>query len=63
MTSQQVKIRLIEKNLRVIDLARRWNRPLSTVSQVVNRKMKSAELERKLARALDVSVEELRAVN
>lgn len=63
MNAAQVKIKLIERNLRVTDLARRWNRPMSTVSLVVNRKLKSAALERKLALAIGVSVEELRGGN
>lgn len=61
MTPQEIKIRMIEKGIRQIDLVKEWKEPRATISMLINRKLKSAELERKLARKLGVSVEQLRA--
>jgi hypothetical protein len=63
MTPSEVKIKLIEKGLRQSDLARKWKRPMGTVCMLVNRRFKSKELERKLAREIGVTVEELRGDN
>ena len=60
MTPSEVKIKLIEKGIKQSDLAKRWKRPVATVSMLVNRRFKSEELERKLARAIGVKVEDLR---
>jgi hypothetical protein len=60
MTPSEVKIKLLEKGIRQADLAKKWKRPMGTVCMLVNRRFKSNELERKLARAIGVSVEELR---
>jgi transcriptional regulator with XRE-family HTH domain len=60
MDATDIKIKLLQRGITQLDLARRWKRPMSTVSMLVNRKMKSRELERKLARALNIPVEELR---
>ena len=59
MTAREIKQRLKEKNLRQIDLVKKWRKPSGTVAQLVNRKMKSKRLDKRLAKVLEVSVEEL----
>jgi hypothetical protein len=60
MTAREIKARLAEKNIRQIDLAKKWRLPTGTIAQLVNRKMKSERLDKRLARLLDLSMEELR---
>jgi transcriptional regulator with XRE-family HTH domain len=60
MRAREIKAKLAEKNIRQIDLAKKWRLPTGTVAQLVNRKMKSARLDKRLARVLEVTVEELR---
>jgi hypothetical protein len=60
MTPTEIKIKLIQRGITQTMLAEKWGRPLSTVSMVVNKKMRSRNLERKLARAIGVSVKDLR---
>lgn len=60
MTAKEVKQRLAERNIRQVDLAKKWKLPTGTVAQLVNRKMKSARLDRRLARAIGVTFEKLR---
>ena len=60
MRPMEIKARLKAKGLTQGDLSRKWKKSRSTVSFLVNRKMTSAELERKLAEILDVAVAELR---
>ena len=62
MTARQIKARLAEKNIRQIDLAEKWGVRACTVAQLVNRKMKSARLEKRLAAVLGVTREELRGL-
>ena len=59
MTAREIKQRLKEKNLRQIDLVKKWRKPSGTVAQLVNRKMKSKKLDRRLAKVLEIPVEEL----
>jgi len=61
MTPQKIKIKMIELGIRSVDLVREWKEPKSTISMLINRKLVSAELERKLARKLGIKVAELRA--
>ena len=60
MTPSEIKIKLIQRGLTQADLAERWGRPASTVSMIINQKMRSRDLERKLARAIGVRLEDLR---
>ena len=60
MNARQIKARLDEKKIRQIDLAKKWKLPTGTVSQLVNRKMKSLRLDKRLAKELDIPVEVLR---
>ena len=59
MTAREIKQRLEEKNLRQIDLVKKWRLPSGTVAQLVNRKMKSKKLDKRLAELLEIPVEEL----
>ena len=59
MTAREIKQRLKEKNLRQIDLVKKWRKPSGTVAQLVNRKMKSRKLDKRLAKVLEIPVEEL----
>ena len=59
MTAREIKQRLKEKNLRQIDLVKKWRKPSGTVAQLVNRKMKSKKLDKRLAKVLEIPVEEL----
>lgn len=60
MNAREVKQRLAEKNVRQVDLAKKWKLPTGTIAQLVNRKMKSERLDRRLARVLGITLEELR---
>lgn len=60
MTARQIKAQLAEKKIRQRDLAKKWRLPSCTISQLVNRKMKSARLEKRLALVIGVTPEELR---
>ena len=60
MNARQIKAKLAEKNIRQVDLVKKWRLPSATVSQFVNRKIKSARLDKRLAKELGLSVEELR---
>lgn len=60
MTAAQIKRLLQVMGIRQVDICRKWKAPGPTVSALVNRKFKSDRLERRLARLLNVSVEELR---
>ncbi len=60
MTPIQVKTLLAIKKVRQVDLARRWKVRTCTVSQLVNRKTVSKRLDKRLARVLGVTFEELR---
>lgn len=60
MTAKEVKQRLAERNVRQVDIAKKWKLPTGTIAQLVNRKLKSERLDRRLARLLGVTVEELR---
>lgn len=60
MTGRQIKRLLGEKQIRQVDLAKKWRLPTGTIAQLVNRKMKSRRLDERLARVLGVTLEELR---
>lgn len=62
MTPKEIKAKLKEKKIKQVDICRAWNKPASTISMLVNRRMKSAALEKRLARKLGITVEELRAL-
>ena len=58
--SEEFKQKLKEKNLTQAKLAKRLNVSTAAMALFVNGKMTSARLERGLARALGVKLEELR---
>jgi hypothetical protein len=60
MTATEIKVKLLQKGIRQTDLARKWGKPLGTVSRVVNRTLQSRALETKLARAIGVTLNQLR---
>lgn len=60
MKAKEIKQKLIENNIRQIDLVKKWRIPSCTVSLLVNRKLKSKRLDRRLARAIGVPFEVLR---
>lgn len=60
MTSTEIKVKLLLKGIKQKDLAIKWNKPVSTVSRLVNRTLESRALEIKLARTIGVSLAELR---
>lgn len=60
MTPRQIKARLAEKGINQAALCRMWRKPRVTISYLVNRKMTSFVLEKKLARLLGVSLDYLR---
>lgn len=63
MTAREVKQKLAAQNVRQIDLAKKWKLPTGTIAQIVNRKMKSKRLDRRLARVLGITLNELRGEN
>lgn len=60
MTGKDVKRRLDELGIRQIDLAKKWKLSTATVNKFVNREFTSERLDKRLARELRVTVEELR---
>jgi hypothetical protein len=58
MTARQIKAELAKKKIRQVDLAKKWHLPTGTVSQLVNRKMKSERLYKRLAKELGMTFEE-----
>ena len=60
MNALEIKTRLKEKKIKQSELARRFKVGNPAIHYLVNRKFKSARLEKRLARILGVSVEELR---
>lgn len=60
MTPEEIKSRLDEKGLSQGRLARRFRIAKTTAHLLVNRKMTSARLDRRLAKELGVTVAELR---
>lgn len=60
MTAAQIKRLMKDRGITQGDIRRKWKAPKATVSALVNRKFKSDRLEKKLARILEVTVEELR---
>jgi transcriptional regulator with XRE-family HTH domain len=60
MTAKEIKILLKAKKLSQRELSRRWKKSLSAVHFLIEGKLQSAALERRLARTLGVSVEEIR---
>lgn len=53
MTSSQVKQLLKDNNLRYRDVGRRWRVTPQMVSDFINRKTKSARLERRLQKLIE----------
>lgn len=60
MTPQQIKSRLREMHLSQEDLARRFGKSRTTIHFLIAGRLKSERLEKRLARTLGVTVEELR---
>lgn len=60
MTPEEIKDRLRERGLTQGDLHRAWKETRATISLLVNKKMKSQRLEKKLAKIMDVSFEQFR---
>lgn len=60
MTPEQIKDRMTEKGLTVGTLARRFKKSHTAIHFLIKRQLKSEELDRRLARALGVKLEELR---
>jgi transcriptional regulator with XRE-family HTH domain len=60
MTAAQIKRIMKDKGITQGDIRRKWKAPKATVSALVNRKFKSDRLEKRLARVLGVTVEQLR---
>ena len=60
MTTAQIKRLMKEKGITQGDIRRKWKAPKSTISALVNRKFKSERLEKRLARVLGVTPEQLR---
>lgn len=61
MTPEEIKSRMKEKGLSERALAKRFKASPSSVHFLVNRKLTSARLDRKLARAIGVTLAELRS--
>lgn len=60
MTSQEIKARLKQKRVTQAALARKWGKSPATIHFLIERKLTSEALERKLARLLGVSIESLK---
>jgi lambda repressor-like predicted transcriptional regulator len=60
MTPQEIKARLASKNLTAYKLARRWRVSDTTLHFLIHGKMRSRDLERRLARVLGVKLKDLR---
>ncbi|HWP59484.1 MAG TPA: helix-turn-helix domain-containing protein [Candidatus Acidoferrales bacterium] len=60
MTAEEIKQKMKERNITQGDLVRRWKKPKVTISLLVNRRLTSERLEKRLARALGVTLNELR---
>jgi hypothetical protein len=60
MTSREIKRKLKEKGLSQTDLVKLFNSHHTTVHFLVNKKLRSQRLEKKLAKVLGVTFEELR---
>ena len=61
MTVEEIKSRLAEKGLSQGRLARRFRIAKTTAHLLVNKKLVSARLDRRLAKEFGVTVEELKA--
>ena len=59
MTAAEIKRKLKAKGITQTDLEKRFSVSDTAISFLVNRKMKSRRLEKRLARILGVTVEEL----
>jgi ribosome-binding protein aMBF1 (putative translation factor) len=60
MTSRQIKRKLKDKGLMQKDLVGLFDSHPTTIHFLVNKKLRSAKLEKKLARLLGVTLQELR---
>ena len=60
MTPSEIKSRLKAKRFKQKDLVKRFNASPTAISFLINGKLKSPRLEKRLARALGVTIEELR---
>lgn len=60
MTPEEIKAKLKEKKIRQSDLCRRWGEKPNTVHYLIKGTLKSARLERLLARAIGVKVSAIR---
>jgi plasmid maintenance system antidote protein VapI len=60
MNARQIRARMAEKNVRQVDLVKKWKVRASTVSMLINGQIASERLERRLARELGITFEQLR---
>jgi len=63
MTAEEIKHKLRILNIKQTDLAKAWGKSESAVSLVINRRLKSAEMDAALAAILGIKVEKLRTVS
>ena len=59
MTTQEIKARLKQKKLSYAALARRWGKSKTTIHFLIERRLTSQRLDKKLARVLGVTPAEL----
>lgn len=60
MTRREIKRKLAEKNIRQVDLAKKWRMKRAVVSQFINGDFTSARLDKRLAKEFGITVEQLR---
>ena len=60
MTPEEIKTLMKIRRIRQRDLVKRWKLPSCTVSALVNRKFKSDKLEKRLAKTIGVTLNQLR---
>lgn len=59
MTAEEIKKIMQAKGITQTDIRRRWRAPRATVSAAVNRRFESEKWNRRLAKSLGVSEEEM----
>lgn len=60
MTPREVKAKLKERNIRQVDLAKKWRIRASVLNMFIHNKFTSARLEARLAKELGMTVEQFR---
>jgi len=60
MTGREIKRKLTEKNIRQVDLAKKWRLKRAVVSQFINGDFTSRRLDQRLAKELGLTVKQLR---